>query len=143
MYVLYVCRNVLTYGKRFNSRSLRGIMLMTYLWRKTYHNPAVNTSHSYTALSRFYPSRDLAAATNVTAELHRARRPNGLTSVRLPRRAPRCIQLPANDDLGPLGNDRLVDRLQSKQSRSGLSASWRWRRRRRQREDIRKDTPRT
>lgn len=44
-------------------------------------------------------------------ELHRARRPNGLTSVRFPCRSRRCIQLPANDDRGLLGNDRLADRL--------------------------------
>lgn len=43
------------------------------------------------------------------AELLHVSRANGLTSVRFLRRAPRCIQLPANDDPGPLGNDRLVE----------------------------------
>lgn len=109
-------------GASFQDRYIYTWNELCPVWRKTYHSLAVNASYSHAGLSRFYPSRDSTVAASVTAELHRApaarRRANGLTSARFPHRAPRHIQLPANDDLGPLGNDRLVDRLQSKQSRS-------------------------
>lgn len=73
------------------------------------------------------------------AELHFSRA-NGLTSVRFLRCAPRCIQLPANDDPGPLGNDRLVEicckantlRSSFRSKLSAFSVGWR--------KDIRKGT---